>query len=133
MILNEKTIYHAGERIVGDDGNYTRGGLARFALRLGREHTMLLGKTRDSSLQTRKGIKEGTVRSEDAGFRDHDGKWTLDFDAILLGRRKVISRSTKKEKTLHPQYVIKNFYQHVPLSFHYVKTSSQNSETFVVE
>ena len=133
MTLNESTIYHAGEKIIRDDGKYIRGGIARFALKLGNEHTMLLGKQRDRSQYTRKGVKEGFVRSEDSPFRDHDSKWTKDFDAILLGRRKVISRSTGKEKILNPQYVIKSFKQHIPLSFHYVETNTINTESAIIE
>lgn len=129
----EKEMYHAGEKVVRDDGLFTRGGIARFALRTGDAHTMMLGGRPDRSRQTRKGIREGKVRLEDAPFRDPDGVWAKTFDAALLGRRTVTSRSTGKPKVLHPQYVVKKFHQHVPLSYHYVDTASQDAANAVIE
>lgn len=133
MSMGSKIVYHSGENIVNHQGKYKRGGLARFALRLGKEHTMLLGKVRDRSKPTREGVKEGKVREEDAPFRDPDAKWAKLFDAVLLGRRKVKDRNTKEERTLNPQYILKRFHQHIPLSFHYVKTEEQDAKTGVIE
>jgi hypothetical protein len=131
-LANQK-VYHSGENIVSDDGKFTRGGLARFALRLGKEHTMLVGKTRDRSQRTRRGVNEGKVREEDVPFRDPDANWTKLFDAVLLGRRKVKGIDTNKERTLNPQYVLKRFHQHIPLSFHYVETESQDAATAIID
>ena len=130
----EKEMYHAGEKIIRDDGRFLRGGIARFALYTGNKgHTMLLGRIKDRSDKTRNAIKEGVVRSEDAFFRDTEGLWAKTFDSVLLGRRAVISRSSGKKKTLNPQYVIKHFEQHVPLSFHYVNTITQDAENAIIE
>ena len=133
MSMDEKVMYHAGEKIVRDDGKYTRGGLARFALRLGNEHTMLLGHGRDRSQHTRNGIRKGYIRPEDAPFRDSNGKWAELFDAIFLGRRQVDDKETGEKRVLNPQYTIKYFHQHIPLSFHYVETASQDAANAVIE
>lgn len=129
----EREMYHSGEKIVGPNGVFTRGGIARFALKVGEAHTMLLGRRTDRSENTRRGIREGIVRPEDARYRDSDGTWASEFDAVFLGRRTVMSRSAGKEKLLNPQYVVKKFHQHVPLSYHYVDTASQTAENAVIE
>ena len=130
--LSDNEMYHAGEKIIRENGNYTRGGLIRFALHVTNNHSLMLGTKRDRSEKTRQGIKTGRLRSEDAYFRDTNGEWTKTFDAVSLGRRSVMS-STGKMKTLHPLYAIKKFYQHVPLSYHYLDTSSENAQQAMIE
>lgn len=128
-IPSEYDVFHAGENIVQNDGRFTRGGIARFALKLGKMHTVLLGRHRDRSKRTLQGVKNGSVRSSDVPFRDPDGKWAESFDAVILGRR-----SSGRDKMLHPQYVVKKFYQHIPLSYHYVDTvNNKNADAATIE
>jgi hypothetical protein len=48
---------------------------------------------------------------------DYDGIWTKDYDSVYLGRIELDDGTFYKES---PLYVVKDFNQQYPLSYHYI-------------
>jgi len=55
---------------------------------------------------------------------DYDGTWKEKYDSVFLGK---IELDNGEELKNTPMYVCKDYYSHVPLSYHYIDTYSINS------
>ena len=109
---------------IGEDGKYTRGGIVRFAVFLGKE-TVFLGRPKDEdddSDASKRFLDERPDRAERLNMRDTAGKWTKKFDSAGLGSS-TLTRPDGKAVRLTPQIVVKDYNQQFPLSYHYVDTS----------
>ena len=85
-----------GEKLTdSNSGKYIKGGIIRYALFLG------------DNL-----IKDSTSHVE------YDDKWKDDFDSVYLAKLKLDSSETINI-TSH-LYVVKDYYNHIPLSYHYI-------------
>ena len=114
-----------GEKLTVDDtGRYTRGGIVRFALFMGKEDVKL-GRDSDKKDDTnasRKFIADRPHMKDTLQMRDTAGTWSYSFDSIVQGRHTII-RKDGSEFTLSPQMVVKDYAQQFPLSYHYVDTN----------
>ena len=54
---------------------------------------------------------------------DYDGVWKEKYDSVFLGK---IELDNGEELKNTPMYVCKDYYSHVPLSYHYIDTYSIN-------
>lgn len=62
---------------------------------------------------------------------DHDGKWSQQFDSCYLGKVTLDNGIYLENTNL---YVVKNYNQQVPLSYHFInKSAVQNSENNVIQ
>lgn len=126
---NYKPKYIDGELITDQKGKYTKGGIVRFAIFMGK-HNMLLNRDSDpddDSRFTKILIKKDPSWKESAKTRDSDGKWIKNYDSIGIGNRKYISVNSGESKILYNQQVIKNYNQQFPLTYYYIDTN-QNTE-----
>jgi hypothetical protein len=48
---------------------------------------------------------------------DHDGLWKQNYDSVYLGNLELDDGNNLKNS---PIYVIKDYYNHTPLSYHYI-------------
>ncbi len=109
---------------IGDTGRYTRGGIVRFALFMGRE-SMMLGRDVDRDDDTdasRRFVEERPHLRSSLKMRDTAGSWTSDFDSVSQGKH-VIKTSKGDSFVLSPQMIVKSYDQQFPLSYHYINTS----------
>ena len=60
---------------------------------------------------------------------DHDGKWTETADSCYLGN--LILDNGKKVKYT-PLIVLKDYNQHVPLSYHYINKVAYESKEYMI-
>jgi len=113
-----------GEKLtVGDSGKYTRGGIVRFALFMGKQ-TMMLGREGDKDDDTdasRRFVKERPNLISSLKMRDTMGVWASNYDSVSQGTH-VIETAKGENFTLSPQMVVKDYAQQFPLSYHYVDT-----------
>lgn len=122
-----------GNRITIDElGTYTKGGLVRFALFLGKT-TSLLGRTTDKDDSAK--ISQHLAKTEEfykltLKNRDSDGNWTKYYDSIVMGKTFIVNCKTCKQKNsvLDPQIIVKTFEQQIPLTYYYVNTSQKIDE-----
>ena len=62
---------------------------------------------------------------------DHDGKWAQQFNSCYLGKVTLDNGIYLENTNL---YVVKNYNQQVPLSYHFInKSAVQNSENNVIQ
>jgi hypothetical protein len=114
-----------GKLITTDEsGTYTKGGIVRFALFLGKSTCLLSRKNdKDDTSVLSKNLKES--KKYQINGRDGDGKWTQNYDSIHLGKRKYNSKTNPEGVMLYPQTTIKSFEQQLQLSYYYVDTSQK--------
>ena len=118
---------------IDENGTYTRGGLVRFALFLGKTTVMLNRKTdkEDDSKISKTLAKKNPFLKASLKFRDSYGKWSENHDSVSVGYNvlKYIPFHSKSKKTqtikLENQVVCKSFEQQLPLSYYYVDTSQE--------
>jgi len=113
---------------IDETGTYTKGGMVRFALFLGKSTCLLSRKNdKDDTSTISKKLKdknEGRALYNIKG-RDTDGKWTQNYDSILLGKIKYITKSSSEGVVFSPQSTVKLFTQQLQLSYYYVDTSQK--------
>jgi len=113
---------------IDETGTYTRGGIVRFALFLGKSTCLLSRKNdKDDTSTISKKLKDknkGRVLYNIKG-RDTDGKWTQNYDSILLGKIKYSTKSESEVVMFSPQSTVKLFTQQLQLSYYYVDTSQK--------
>lgn len=110
-------------------GRFTKGGIVRFAVFLGRMKVLLnhpFDKEDDSNF-TREKIndpKNDKQIIEDSNFvrlslklRDVDGNWVKNYDSVYVGRTLLENGQLYSHI---PQWVCKNYEQQLPLSYHYI-------------
>jgi len=122
---NQKPMCINGKLITTDEsGTYTKGGMVRFALFLGKSTCLLSRKNdKDDTSMISKNLKENYEYQING--RDTDGKWTQNYDSIHLGKRKYSSKTNPEGVMLYPQTTIKLFEQQLQLSYYYVDTSQK--------
>ena len=110
---------------IDETGTYTKGGLVRFALFLGKSTCLLSRKNdKDDTSTISKKLKDKNEEYQIKG-RDTDGKWTQNYDSILLGKIKYSSKSSSEGVLFTPQSTVKLFTQQLQLSYYYVDTSQK--------
>jgi len=119
---NKKEEFRHGKKITeNNNGKYDNGGIVRFALILGsmkvplnypEDETDLSLYKKTTILEERKQIDRHTMR-----ITDYDGNWTEKFDSIYIGNLELDDGSQLMDA---PYWVVKEYEQQVPLSFHYI-------------
>ena len=104
-------------------GRYKKGGIVRIAIFTGN----MLVKINDPEdvyddsemKKMRLNDKKNNIKYEVLTSRitDYDGRWVDTYDSVYLGKIELDDGSLYKES---PMYVVKNFDQQHPLSYHYI-------------
>ncbi len=102
-------------------GRFNKGGLVRFAVFLGKTKTFFIDGPRDTSEVTMLKMKENEIVGETRGLRDSDGNWTRHYDSGYTG--KYVIRVGDEVDIRIPQWVIYDYFNHVPLSYYYIDTT----------
>ena len=125
--IDYKDEYKYGELITEDDnGKYNKGGIIRYALFLGNNLIKMnypndiideseIKKEKMLNIENNKEnyhYEKMTLR-----ISDHDGLWKQKFDSVYLGNLELDDGTNLKN---FPMYVIKDYYNHRPLSYHYI-------------
>jgi len=106
-----------------DYGKYKKGGVVRVALFIG---NMLIKMNDPDDPIDESEIKKARLNNSNIDTKyesltmritDYDGLWTKDYDSVYLGRIELDDGSFYKES---PIYVVKDFKQQYPLSYHYI-------------
>jgi hypothetical protein len=96
------------------------GGIVRFALFMG-STKVILNKIDDQidESETKKQLTNSNNLYENLISRitDYDGKWAKKYDSIYVGDIE-LDNGDKMKNT--PIYVVKNYEQHIPLSYHFI-------------
>jgi hypothetical protein len=128
--LDYKPEFKYGEKITEDDnGKYTKGGIIRYALFLGKnlvkqnlpndiidESDIKKAKLQDAQNNNDYHYEKMTLR-----ISDHDGLWKQNYDSVYLGKIELDNGEIFKNANI---YVIKDYYNHTPLSYHYINKLS---------
>lgn len=118
--------------ILDNTGRHTAGGIVRYALFLGR-HNMFLGRNTDLD-DTSKNSKN-FLHTPFIKFRDSDGKWAKEYDSIGTVGMKLTNDGIVT--IIRPKYIVKDYKQQVPISFHYVNThqnvNKSTAENAIIE
>ena len=122
-----------GELITADDnGRFTKGGLVRFALFMGKTKVFL---NRASDLNDPSTITQNELEVRNqyvldtAKLRDVNARWIADNDSTFVGTFLL----GENKRVMQPQMTVKNYNQQIPLSYHYVDTEQakdKNRENF---
>ena len=114
-------------------GRFTKGGIVRFAVFLGRMKALLnhpYDEEDDSDFTREKiNVPENDKRVvEDSNFiklslklRDVDGNWVKNYDSVYVGRTLL---DNGQIYSYAPQWVCKNYEQQLPLSYHFIDKAS---------
>jgi hypothetical protein len=106
-----------------EHGRYVNGGVVRFALFLGKTKTIenLQNDDNDMSLVKKERLNDVTLNQNievlTMRISDHDGKWTENYDSAFIGDI-VLDNGEHLKNT--PIFVVKNYNQQIPLSYHYI-------------
>lgn len=104
-------------------GIFTKGGIVKFALFLGRSKVLLNRDSDpdDNSEFTLDSAKRNAFVNATIKIRDNDGKWTNDYDSIITTSYPNIK--LENVQTLDSQTVLKRYSQQIPVSYVYIDTS----------
>lgn len=108
-------------------GRYKTSGVIRFALFLGKIKTIenLQHDENDMSLIKKERLNDTTLNQNmemlTMRISDHDGKWTEKYDSVFIGDIELDNGEHLKNT---PIYVVKNYNQQIPLSYHYINKST---------
>ena len=106
-------------------GVYDRGGLVRFVI-FGNTPKFFLN--REDDLEDDSEISGSLAKTSDfikstLKIRDVDGKWAINHDIAYIGSTYVnVDKSEHKPRRLMEQWAVRDYNQHIPLSFHYINT-----------
>jgi hypothetical protein len=104
----------------------TKGGIVRFALFLCITKVILNNVTDsvDESNIKRELINKENNLYENLTLRitDYDGKWAKNFDSVYVGK---IELDNGEKLSNNPIYVVKNYEQQIPLSYHFIDTNNE--------
>ena len=111
-----------------ENGRYTRGGVVRFAVFLGKLNVIL---ARDDDDITQNAVVKKQVEAfkqrniemvpkEAVKFTDNLGLWAKKYDSIYLGDIDLETDSYQKYLFIGASYVVKNYFQQYPISYHYL-------------
>lgn len=106
-------------------GVYDRGGLVRFVI-FGGNPKFLLNKNTDpdddSEISVALAEKSPFIKST-LKIRDVDGKWAVNHDIAYIGSTYVnVDGSNHKPRRFLEQWAVRDYNQHLPLSYHYINT-----------
>ena len=104
---------------------YTKSGIIRYALFLGNNLVKMNYPNDDideSEIKKTKLIhdeKNNDYLYEKMTLRisDHDGLWKQNYDSVYLGKMELDNGEYLRDA---PLYVVKDYYNHIPLSYHYI-------------
>ena len=114
-----------GEKITTEDGKYIKGGIVRYAIFLG--NNLIKQNYPDDDIDESEIKKEKLININDNIYEkmtlrisDHDGLWKQTYDSVYLGKLELDNGMYLKNS---PLYVIKDYYSHTALSYHYIDKS----------
>ena len=119
-----KEIY--GEDITQNEfGVYDKGGIVRFVI-FGNNPKFLLNKNTDpeddSEISTTLAESNPFIKST-LKIRDVDGKWAINHNIAYIGSTYInVDGSDHKPRRLLEQWAVRDYNQHLPLSYHYINT-----------
>ena len=133
------TDFKYGKKITeGDSGKYNKGGIVRYALFLGNNCVKL---NDPNDIVDQSDIKKERTLYESSNFdkkntdylyekmtiriSDYDGLWKQTYDSVYLGKI-LFDNGTYLENT--PMYVLKDYCNHTPLSYHYIDKTTLGNE-----
>ena len=106
------------------NGRYKYGGIVRFVI-FGNKTKFLLNRETDpeddSKISTDLASKVPFIKST-MKIRDVAGKWADDYDTVYVGSTKIKSEKYD-DRVLNIQYAVKDYNQHLPITYHYVDTN----------
>jgi len=105
-------------KTVDDNGLYDRGGIVRFAIFLGKTK-MFLNRENDPDDQSEKN-RDNEYITKTIKLRDADGKWTSNNNSVFVSSNEF--NIGGDNRTILHQFVVKDYTQQTPLSYHYVDT-----------
>ena len=112
-----------GETItVNETGKYKKGGIVRFAIFPGNMKVFLNrpNDPEDSSKLTQDKKNSDEWISSTARLRDVDGRWTQNYNSVYQG---IMLLKNGKRNQRGPHWVLRDYEQQTPLTYHYVDTS----------
>jgi hypothetical protein len=137
-----KSEFKYGEKITEDDdddnesGKYTKGGIIRYALFLG-NNLVKMNYPNDtideSEIKKVKLINAENIENNEhyvyekmtLRISDHDGLWKQNYDSVYLGKMELDNGEYLRDA---PLYVVKDYYNHTPLSYHYINKRTLGSK-----
>ena len=108
---------------IRDCKDFKKGGIVRFVLFLGKIKIIenLFTDENDDSEIKRERLNDPTLQHNlevlTMRISDHDGKWSKHFDSAFLGKIELDNGEYLKDE---PIIVLKDYTQHIPLSYHYI-------------
>lgn len=109
-----------------EENKNTKGGIVRFALFSGISKVVLnnIYEAIDESKIKRELINKENNLYENLSIRitDYDGKWSEKYDSIYVGD---IELDNGEKFSNTPIYVVKNYEQQIPLSYHFINTNKE--------
>jgi hypothetical protein len=122
-----------------DAVKYTKGGIIRYALFLGNNLVKMNypnDHVDESEIKKAKLINsenaEKTENNDDYVYEkmtlrisDHDGLWKQNYDSVYLGKMELDNGEYLRDA---PLYVVKDYYNHTPLSYHYINKRTLGSK-----
>ena len=124
--LDYKTEFKYGEKITEDEtGKYCKGGIIRYAVFLGKHllkqnlpnDTIDESEIKKSNLKNAQNNDDYHYETMTLRISDHDGLWKQKYDSVYLGKIELDNGDYFKNAYT---YVIKDYYYHTPLSYHYI-------------
>ena len=112
-----------GETItINDTGKYKKGGIVRFAIFPGNMKVFLNrpDDPEDVSRLTQEKKADDEWISQTARLRDVDGKWAEKYNSVYQG---VMILADGRKNQRGPHWVLRDYEQQTPLTYHYVDTS----------
>ena len=122
-------------------GRYKKGSIVRFAIFLGKMKMIEnLPNDESDSSDVKKERLEGADLDKHMEvltmrISDHDGKWSNNYDSVFVGKIELDNGEYLKNT---PIYVLKEYEQQIPLSFHFIDKSylqekyDENSDYFIM-
>jgi hypothetical protein len=113
---------HGVEITENENGKYIKGGIVRYAIFLGNcliKENMPNDKIDESELKIERLENSDDYNYEKMTLRisDHDAVWKLNYDSVILGNIELDDGQQLKDA---PMYVVKDFENHLPLSYHFI-------------
>jgi hypothetical protein len=118
---NETDDVRHGKKIAEESVKYNQGGIIRFAIFLG-SVKVALNYPRDEidkSFYKSQMLKDNLnpIEMQTMRITDYDGKWAEEYDSIYIGN---LELDDGRILTEGPLWVVKEYDQQTPLSFHYI-------------
>jgi len=115
-----------GVEITDSNGKYKKGGIIRYAIFLG---NYLIKENLPNDNIDISDIKQNRLNNEDLDYNyekltlrisDHDSLWSHHYDSVILSNIELDNGELLRDT---PLYVIKDYEQQTPLSYHYINKS----------